>query len=248
MPYQTRKFYEDQGKLFLEGRLILEPSSDETRSMVLEMFNNLKGKSVLNIGIGPKPLIDIELLKMGYSVVGIDISYSFIIAAKGMFQQNNVEAKLIVSEAINLPFCNGIFDPCLCSEVIEHLKEPEILLKEISRVLKVGGKLILTTPNKFSLSKVFITLRKMLHQEKAVSNPAHEKEYSYYEISRLCRKFFKLRAYHYTGAFPTQGLSFLKAPMGRICNFMVNLPYLNKLFPNTMGFIFEKVSLKNNFL
>lgn len=70
--------------------------------------------------------------------------------------------------------------------------------------------------------------------------PAHEKEYSYYEISRLCRKFFKLRTYHYTRAFPTEGLSFLKAPMGGICNFIVGLPFLNKL-SSTLGFIFEKV-------
>lgn len=244
MPYQTRKFYEEQGNLFLEGRLALEPSSDETRSMVLEMFNDLQKGLVLDIGIGPKPLVDIELLRRGYSVGGTDISHSFIVAAKRMLEKEGFYIPLMVSEAVNLPFPAGIFDLCLCSEVIEHLKGPEILLKEISRVLKVGGKLILTTPNKFSLGKIIITVRKMLCREKSIPNPAHEKEYSYYEISRLCRKLFKLRVYHYTGAFPTEGLSFLKAPMGRICNFIVNLPYLNKLLANTMGFIFENSLVK----
>lgn len=239
MPYQTREFYEEQGRLFLEGKLALEPNSDEVRNMVLKMFNNLRVGLVLDIGIGPKPLIDIELLRKGYLVVGIDIAHSFISAAKRMLKQSNLEGRFVVSEATNLPFSSSIFDVCLCSEVMEHLKKPEALLREIDRVLKPDGKLILTTPNRFSLCKAIMVLRRILKQEKSVPHPSHVKEYTYNEILRLCRKSFNLRAYYHTGGFPTSGLSFFSAPFSIIFNFIVDFPYLNKL-SGTMGFILEK--------
>lgn len=241
MTYQTRKFYEDQGNLFLEGKLALEPSSDEIRNMVLRMFDKMHLGLVLNIGVGPKPFIDIELLKRGYSVIGIDISHSFLTVARKMLDQKGLDAKLVVSEAINLPFCADVFDLCLCSEVIEHVKDPEVLLEEISRVLKSSGKLILTTPSNIGLANVILITKHKLNKENKVdSNVSHVKEYTYGEIIRFSKNFFKLQAYYHTGAFPAERYSFLEAPIAKICNFIVNIPYLNR-FSSTMGFIFEKV-------
>jgi len=45
------------------------------------------------------------------------------------------------------PFKNNSFDTIVAGEIIEHLKEPCRFLKEIKRILKKNGKLILTTPN-----------------------------------------------------------------------------------------------------
>ncbi|KKT52734.1 MAG: Methyltransferase type 11 [Candidatus Yanofskybacteria bacterium GW2011_GWF1_44_227] len=44
-----------------------------------------------------------------------------------------------------LPFEDGKFDIILCTEVLEHLHSPHVAISEMKRVLKVGGKLILTT-------------------------------------------------------------------------------------------------------
>ncbi|MDJ1168131.1 class I SAM-dependent methyltransferase [Roseofilum sp. BLCC_M154] len=52
------------------------------------------------------------------------------------------------SNAISkLPFSDGEVNLVYCSEVIEHILEPEALFQEIKRVLKPGGYLLLTTPN-----------------------------------------------------------------------------------------------------
>lgn len=51
-----------------------------------------------------------------------------------------------VSEA-DLPFENSSFDVVLASEVIEHLSNPERMLRSSLRVLKPGGIFIATTPN-----------------------------------------------------------------------------------------------------
>jgi len=44
------------------------------------------------------------------------------------------------------PFENDSYDAVLCNQVLEHIFEPNIFLKEISRVLKKGGLLLLTVP------------------------------------------------------------------------------------------------------
>ncbi len=52
----------------------------------------------------------------------------------------------IVSDIIDIPVSNESFDAILCSEVFEHIVSPHLAIKEFSRILKEGGKLILTAP------------------------------------------------------------------------------------------------------
>lgn len=51
-----------------------------------------------------------------------------------------------VSDAASIPVESGSFDAVICTEVLEHVPEPIIVVSEISRVLRPGGKLILTAP------------------------------------------------------------------------------------------------------
>ena len=51
----------------------------------------------------------------------------------------------VIGDAHNLPFENESFDMILCSEVLEHLIDPKKAISEMNRVLKFGGKLVLTT-------------------------------------------------------------------------------------------------------
>ena len=52
----------------------------------------------------------------------------------------------IVCDIADIPEVDGSFDVILCSEVFEHLPDPLKALDEFSRLLKPGGKLILTAP------------------------------------------------------------------------------------------------------
>lgn len=52
----------------------------------------------------------------------------------------------IVCDIIDMPLDNESVDVILCSEVFEHLKNPILAVKEFGRILKPGGKLILTAP------------------------------------------------------------------------------------------------------
>lgn len=52
----------------------------------------------------------------------------------------------IVSDIVSIPVADGAFDAVLCSEVLEHVPDAVAALREVSRVIRSGGILILTAP------------------------------------------------------------------------------------------------------
>lgn len=92
---------------------------------------------------------------------------------------------------MNVPPLQGIasdsYDFVITFQVIEHIPKDHVFLQEINRVLKPGGKLIVTTPNK----KMSIT-----------RNPWHVREYTVEELKQLMLRYFK--AVEASGVFGNQ--------------------------------------------
>jgi len=110
---------------------------------IMELLGDLKGKKVLDAGCA-SGYLGREMKNAGASeVIGVDISADRIREAKKIF--DNAFA-LDIQEAA-LPFPDGYFDIVLLAEVIEHLFSPEKAVKEIKRILKSGGEIVVTTPN-----------------------------------------------------------------------------------------------------
>ncbi len=81
--------------------------------------------------------------------VGIDIAAGFVERAQREARRQgveNAEFRAVAADEV-LPFESAEFDKVLCSEVLEHVLAPEVLLGEVERVLKPGGLLVLTVPN-----------------------------------------------------------------------------------------------------
>ncbi len=57
----------------------------------------------------------------------------------------------VVGLAQHLPFHTGSFDSVLCTQVLEHVSEPWSVLKEICRVMRPGGQLLLSAPQAWRL-------------------------------------------------------------------------------------------------
>lgn len=91
---------------------------------------------------------------------GVDISENAIQQA-----QKETKAVLFIHDVNNglSMFPKDFLNLITMFDVIEHLNSPFTILKEISRKLKVGGKLIITTPNANALERL---LKKVLNREK----------------------------------------------------------------------------------
>lgn len=73
-----------------------------------------------------------------------------------------------------LPLKDGEIDAVLALETIEHVENPRAFLRELARVLKPGGWLIVTTPNQLSLlSKATLLLRNEFNAFGTRDYPAH---------------------------------------------------------------------------
>jgi 2-polyprenyl-3-methyl-5-hydroxy-6-metoxy-1,4-benzoquinol methylase len=99
------------------------------------------GLRVLDVGCG-SGLNSQAMAALGHRVSGVDLSE----AAIERYRSQGFEGRAAdIEEGLGYP--DDSFDIVFCAEVIEHMTSPEILASEMKRVLKPGGRLILTTPN-----------------------------------------------------------------------------------------------------
>ncbi|HNT74102.1 MAG TPA: class I SAM-dependent methyltransferase [Anaerolineae bacterium] len=52
----------------------------------------------------------------------------------------------VLADLEQLPFADGSYDAVICTQVLEHVKRPQVVLREMARVLRPGGELYLTAP------------------------------------------------------------------------------------------------------
>lgn len=107
----------------------LWPNIEWATSKALHEISN-QAPLVLDIGCGHKPYAD---LFKGCHYQGMDCT--------------TVDASPdMVGDATKIPFQNAIFDIVFSTQVIEHVPNPQEMIRECHRVLKLGGFLILTGP------------------------------------------------------------------------------------------------------
>jgi len=101
----------------------------------------LPGDRVLDAGCGSGRLFTYDLRGRASLIVGVDLS-------SDVAQNPNIDRPLQASLTA-LPFASETFDLVICKHVLEHLAEPEPAFRELGRILRPQGRLLVLTPNRF---------------------------------------------------------------------------------------------------
>ena len=131
------------------------------------------GARVLDAGCGRSLFTEIPRA-WPFSIVAADVDHDLLVSRKA----EHPEVRWVVGEAHPLPFRAAAFDALFAGELIEHLSDPRAGVAEFRRVLRPGGTLILTTPNRLRLANI-------VDRSERPYSPDHLSELSYDEARAL---------------------------------------------------------------
>lgn len=143
-------FYEDMAENF--GKVM---SQYEVNKRLDIIFNKLlpgktQNKTLLDAGCGIG-LFSEEAEKRKAKVTSLDVGDKLLREVR-----KRCKAKLVKGSTTKLPFRDNAFDVVMATEVIEHTTNPRTAFKELARVTKPGGKLIVTVPNRIWRISVYV--------------------------------------------------------------------------------------------
>ncbi len=137
------------------------------------------GHSVLDIGCGSGRHTAEAYSHEGVTAVGADRNRDDLTAARdrlafhdGIGAHGGGAWHLSAADALALPFRAHFFDVVICSEVLEHIPDHQNAMREIVRVLKPGGTLVVSVPRRFP-EKICWARSKAYHQ----ANQGHVRIY-----------------------------------------------------------------------
>jgi SAM-dependent methyltransferase len=116
---------------------------------------DVSGRRVLEIGCGRGELARRIVSWQAPAVyVATDFARSAVTLARRRCS-DCAAARWAVADAHELPLASAAFDTVICCEVVEHLPDPAKAIRDMHRVLRPGGRLLLTTPNYLSATGAY---------------------------------------------------------------------------------------------
>lgn len=135
-----------------------------------------RGQDVLDIATG-EGYGSAFLAQTARSVVGVDCDATTVAHASANYTADNL--RFLTGDARRLPLPDASFDMVVSFETLEHFAEHDDFLREVRRVLRPGGRLLLSTPERDTYSPAG-----------SGANPFHVREVTRAEFSALLRRHF----------------------------------------------------------
>jgi 2-polyprenyl-3-methyl-5-hydroxy-6-metoxy-1,4-benzoquinol methylase len=162
----------------------LEPSDfDLRRRFLLDRVG--RGERVLDVGCGEGRFAH-ELARAGASVLGIDVAEEPLGRARRLHGDLELH---VVPEAGPWPLEDSSFDVVWAGEVIEHVLDTSGWLSEVRRVLRSGGRLLLSTPAHGRVRLLRLALSKGGFARHFDPRSDHLRFYSQATLARLIEDF-----------------------------------------------------------
>lgn len=131
--HEWPRFYEGLTELFSFGQWEKWQNS---------VFDDLSGKRILEIGVGPGKLL-LRMAKKGYVVTGIELRPGMAYEARRRTKKAGFDIDILEQPVYHLPFKNEIFDCVVLTFVLAEIADLDRAIVEIRRVLKKGGKVVI---------------------------------------------------------------------------------------------------------
>ncbi len=108
------------------------------------------GGRVLDVGCGDGALTGMIASRLKADVEGIDVDELPIDLARREFEKRGLDGRFSVIDGYRYPYADGSFAAVVSSDVIEHVQKPDQLLIEMWRLTAPGGRLVVTTPIRYT--------------------------------------------------------------------------------------------------
>ncbi|MGL6284798.1 MAG: class I SAM-dependent methyltransferase, partial [Microcoleaceae cyanobacterium] len=106
---------------------------------ILKQLGDVRGKKLLDLGCGAGEN-SVYFAKLGAECIASDYSPGMVEVAVKLAEANGVKVEGMVMNAMALDFPDNTFDIVYVANLLHHLPDPELAIKEMHRVLKPGGK------------------------------------------------------------------------------------------------------------
>jgi len=106
------------------------------------VFEDLTGKKILEIGVGPGSLL-IRMAKKGFTVIGAEIRKGMAYEARRRVKATGLDIDILYNPYHKMPFKDEAFDCIVMTFVLAEIKNLDAAIVEMKRVLKKGGKIII---------------------------------------------------------------------------------------------------------
>jgi SAM-dependent methyltransferase len=146
-----REVYERRGGEEYAEPVVPDPSLDRKFAVLTqEIASLLPAGAYLDAGCGDGRFLAAlpALGPIPPRVVGVDIADSILATARRAVDAAGLDAELVRGNLESLPLESAEFDLVVSIQVLEHLLEPAAGVRELARVLKPGGTLLLSTDNR----------------------------------------------------------------------------------------------------
>ena len=126
--------------------IYLTPDVVAQREAVLSALDPRPGERVVDLGVGPGLLAAAIAARVGVDgdVLGVDVSPDMLSIAAGRERAPGAaEVRLLEGVVSELPLADGSFDAAVCTQVYEYVEDVGAALREVGRVLRPGGRLVI---------------------------------------------------------------------------------------------------------
>lgn len=137
-------------RLYFHSNFVIRYIENKRVRLILNAVRGEIKDKILEIGCGEAYIL--RKLK-SKNIIGLDISDIALKYAKDKLKNNN-SIQLIKADAQTIPLKDNSIDKIICSEVLEHVINPEKVIEEIVRISKMNSTIVVTIPNEVLINRV----------------------------------------------------------------------------------------------